>query len=287
MIKNPVLQFGVAVLLAAVVLSSGSPFGIASVSAARPADDKESLWTQQCLGWERTLTPNTKCVYGDKKSRVVVALVGDSHASHLFPAIERIAKARHWKLVVLVKISCGFADMRIRNIHLGREYRECATWNGNVIKRLKVLKPALTLILNSRRALHQVRSSDGSNAAKGRAVGRMMAKVPGQVAVIVDSPFAGIDVPKCIASRGASRCAIPKSTGTSYSLGAIEKAAVAYSRDSLIDLTVATCAKWPCPVVVKGITVFRDTEHLTATFARSVLGASGGTLDRALDARLP
>ncbi len=287
MIKSPVLQFGVAALLAAVVLSSGSPFGVPSVSAAKPADDKESLWTQQCLGWERTITPNTKCVYGDKKSHIVVALVGDSHASHLFPAIERIAKARHWKLVVLVKISCAFADMRIRNVHLGREYTECATWNRNVVKRLNVLRPALTLVLNSRRAIHQVRSSDSSNAAKGRAVGRMIAKVPGQLAVIVDAPFARIDVPACIAARGAARCAIPKSTAMSYSLGTIERAAVAYSRDALIDLTGATCAKWPCPVVVKGITVFRDTEHLTATFSRSVLGASGGALDRALDARLP
>lgn len=269
------LRFAVASALAAIVLSTGSAFGVPAVSATSPDNDKESLWTQHCLAWERITTPNTACVYGDKRSRVVIALVGDSHASHLFPAIERIARAHHWKLVVLVKVSCAFADMRIRNVFLGREYRECATWNSNIVKRLNVLKPTLTLVVSSRRALHPVRAADASNTAKGLAVGRLLKKIPGGVAVIVDSPFAG-----------NPRRAIPKSTALSYSLGAIEKVAVRSSGDHLIDLTSATCARWPCPVVVKGITVFRDMEHFTATFARSILGAPGGPLDRALLALL-
>jgi hypothetical protein len=269
-------SFGRTSLLAAIVLASGLIFGVSTASAVSPATDKESLWTQHCLAWERTLTPNTACVYGDRASTVVVALVGDSHASHLFPAIERIARARHWKLVVLVKISCGFADMRIRNVHLGREYTECATWNRNVVKRLAVLRPALTLVAMSRRALHPVRAVDSTNTAKGLAVGRMIMKVPGQVAVIVDAPF-----------RGANASYIPKTTALSYSLGAIERIAVAYSRDWLINLTAATCPRWPCPVVVNRITKFRDTEHFTATFSRTVLGVPGGALDVALDAHLP
>jgi hypothetical protein len=269
-------SFGRASLLAAIVLSSGLIFGVSSVSAVSPATDKESLWTQQCLAWERTITPNIACVYGDRVSKVVVALVGDSHASHLFPAIERIARARHWKLVVMVKISCGFADMRIRNVHLGREYTECATWNRNVVKRLAVLKPALTLVAMSRRALHPVRSVDSTNTAKGLAVGRMIMKVPGRVGVIVDAPY-----------RGSNASYIPKTTALSYSLGAIERIAVAYSGDSLINLTAATCPRWPCPVAVNRITKFRDTEHFTATFSRTVLGIPGGALDVALDAHLP
>ena len=266
---------GRASLLAAIVLSSGLIFGVSSVSAVSPATDKEILWTQQCLAWERITTPNTACVYGDKSSTVLVALVGDSHASHLFPAIERIARARHWKLVVMVKVSCAFIDMRIRNLHLGREYTECATWNRNVVKRLAVLKPALTLVAMSRRAIHPVRSVDNTNTAKGRAVGRMITRVPGQVAVIVDAPY-----------RGSYARSIPKTTALSSSLGSIEKIAVAYSGDALIDLTAATCPRWPCPVVVNGITKFRDTEHFTATFSRTVLGAPGGVLDVALYARL-
>lgn len=274
-------------LLVAIVLFTGSAVGASPVAAASPAADRESLWTQHCLAWERITTPNTACVYGDKSSAVVVALVGDSHASHLFPALDRIARAHHWKLVVLVKVSCGFVDIRIRNIALGREYRECATWNRNVVKRLAALRPALTLVAMSRRAVHPVRSADGSNVAKGRSMARMIGKVPGPVAIIVDAPFARINVPACIASRGASRCAIPRTTAVSSALGSIERTAASWSGASLVDLTGATCATWPCPVVVRGMTVFRDMEHFTATFSRNVLGSPGGVLDTALAVLLP
>jgi hypothetical protein len=241
-----------------------------------PANDREILWTQHCIAWERITTPNRACVYGDRTSRTVVALVGDSHASHLFPAIERIARARHWRLVVMVKVSCAFADMRVRNLALGREYFECAAWNRNVIRRLALLKPALTLVTNSRRAFRPVRLVDRTNKARGLAVGRMIRKVPGQVAVIVDSPYAG-----------NPRRAIPKSIALSSSLGAIEKVAVAASGAGLINLTRTICTRWPCPVVVGGIRVFRDADHLTATYARRRLGVPGGALDSALAARLP
>ncbi len=275
-LSSRLLSVGAASLLAVIVLSSGFAVGVQTVSAVSPANDKERLWTEHCLAWERITRPNTACIYGDRTSRVVIALVGDSHASHLFPAINRIAKAHHWKLVVLVKVSCAFADMRLRNIALGREYTECATWNLNVVRRLTALRPALTLVVASRRAMHPVRLTDRSNKAKGLAVGRMLKKVPGQVAVIVDAPFAGNPLRS-----------IPKSVALSYALGAIENVAVRSSGDSLIDLTRATCARWPCPAFVKGIRVFRDMEHFTATFSRTILGAPGGALDRALDALLP
>ncbi len=247
----------------------GAGFGVEAASAASPSNDKEVLWSQQCIGWERTLTPNTRCVYGDRTSHTVIALVGDSHASHLFPAIERLAKLHHWKLVVLVKVSCGFADMPVRNVALGRTYRECVIWNRNVVRRLAVLKPTLTVVVNSRNAMHATRAADSSNGAKGRAVGRMLAKVPGRVAIVIDSPVA-------------------RQPRAGYlAMGAIEKIAATSTGARLIDLTRATCSSWPCPAKVGHITKFRDHSHFTATFSRTILGVPGGALDRALTGLLP
>ncbi|MEO8570070.1 MAG: SGNH hydrolase domain-containing protein [Chloroflexota bacterium] len=260
------LSLAVTSFVAMTVLSSGLAAPVETATAASYPSSYERLWGDNCLAWERVLTPKTTCVYGDRTSKVVVAVVGDSHISHLFPAIERIAIARHWKLVVMVKVSCGFVDMRIRNLHLGREYYECATWNRNVVARLNVLKPTLTLVAQSRYAIHQVLSSQSSNTAKGQAEGRLLKKVPGQVALIVDSP-----------RRGQS------SVGA---MGAIEKVAGVYSGDSVINLTPDTCSRWPCPSSAGGITKFRDTEHFNAAWSRAMLGRPGGILDRAMDARL-
>ncbi len=266
--RDQLLAFVAAVLVAIVAPVVGPSIGHDAAAASSPATDREVLWTQHCLAWERIVTPNTACVYGDRSSRVVVALVGDSHASHLFPAIERIARARHWKLVVLVKVSCGFVDMRVRNVFLGREYTECRTWNANVLKRLAVLRPALTLVVNSRRAIHPALSSQTSNAAMGLALGRMLLRVPGTVRVIVDAPIAR------------------QPTASYLSLGVIERIGTGVSHDATISLTSATCSRWPCPSKVGTITKFRDSEHFTATFSRTILGAPGGTLDRALMAVL-
>jgi hypothetical protein len=166
--------------------------------------------------------------------------------------------------------------MRVRNLALGREYYECATWNRNVLARLATLRPALAVVAASRMAIHPVRSIDNTNTAKGLAVGRMLNRIPGAVSLIVDSPY-----------RGGYTRYIPKSVALSRSLGTIEKVAVGYSHDPLINLTATICPVWPCPVVVGGITKYRDSHHLTATYSRTILGAPGRALDKALAARLP
>ena len=83
------------------------PTTYAVTNALRPTlgnapNDYEQPWRDNCLGWEQTLTPITtgKCVYGNKNGEYTVALVGDSHGSALFPAINEVAKAHGWKLQI-------------------------------------------------------------------------------------------------------------------------------------------------------------------------------------------
>ena len=48
-------------------------------------------------GWRDTRV--VPCAYGDRRSTTTVVLFGDSHAPQWFPAFERVAAARHWRLV--------------------------------------------------------------------------------------------------------------------------------------------------------------------------------------------
>ncbi len=57
-----------------------------------------------------------------------------------------------------------------------------------------------------------------------------------------------------------------------------ERAAVKATGAGLVNLNDLICPADPCPAVVNGMIVLRDTHHLTATFARSLAPA----LDRAL-----
>src|SRR4029453_18002975 len=120
-----------------------------------------------------------KCIYGVTDATYTVALVGDSHAGHWFPALERLAKHEGWRVVTFVKVACPFIDMRVTNLSLKREYRECAAFNEATLERLAALKPDLTLVSMSRIAIRPLDGREDTVAAKGAAVGRMLKRLPG------------------------------------------------------------------------------------------------------------
>jgi peptidoglycan/LPS O-acetylase OafA/YrhL len=258
-------------------------------SDVRPAlanarSDEERLRGDGCLGFERATRP-PDCRYGDPDGTVTVALVGDSHAAQWFPALERIAKARHWQVLTFVKVACPFLDMSVRNVALKREYRECADWNEAVIARLATVTPDLTLISMSRFAIHPILARDMTIAARTDALTRFVERLPGRVALIVDTPDAGQDVPSCLARHisDVRDCAIPASIAFAGGLGALERAASDATDAGLIDLTSRICRGDPCSVVVDDRIVFRDSRHLTATYSRWL----AADLDRAIAAVFP
>ncbi len=252
---------------------------VTSMTTARAAADRERLWADGCMGYESTTVPR-HCVYGVPTSATIVALVGDSHASHLFPAVEKLAKQQGWRLEVFVKVSCAFIDMKVWNAALRRTYRECATWNANVVRRIAALKPAMTLVVNSRLALVPANLADRTNARKGAAIGREIAKLYGRVTLIVDSPRATSSVPACLAAhlRDIRPCASTRTSALRGSLGLLETIAAAATGDSLINLTSAICPAWSCLPVRNRAIIYRDTDHLTATFARSLSSALAAQL---------
>ena len=256
-------------------------------SLAQARQDEERLRRDGCLAFEPQVVPS-QCAYGIRDSDITVALVGDSHAAQWFGALERLAKHQGWRVVTFVKVACPFIDMPVRNIALKREYRECAAFNEATLSRLRSIQPDLTLVSMSRFATRPVDAADDTVAAKGAAVGRMIKRIPGRTMLIVDTPYAKIDVPACLSSHvdDVDACAIPARVAFLGSLGDVEAVAAKASGAGRIDLTSRICVGRPCSVVVNGMIVFRDHSHLTATFSRSLAPALGGAIARQLGGSL-
>ena len=71
------------------------------------------------LGYSATKSP--ACVFGDITSSKSVVLFGDSHASQWFPALERIARDNHWKLISFTKSACPVPSLdRLFDRKIGR-----------------------------------------------------------------------------------------------------------------------------------------------------------------------
>ena len=256
-------------------------------SLAQARQDEERLRRDGCLAFEPQTVP-AQCVYGVKDSAITVALVGDSHAAQWFGALERLAKHQGWRVVTFVKVACPFIDMPVRNIALKREYRECAAFNEATIARLRSIQPDLTLVSMSRFATRPLHAADDTVAAKGAAVARMIERIPGRTMLIVDTPYAKIDVPACLSSHvnDIDACAIPARVAFLGNLGDVEAVAAKASGAGLIDLTPRICVGRPCSVVVNGMIVFRDHSHLTATFSRSLAPALGSAIAKQLGGSL-
>ena len=243
-------------------------------SLASARDDEERLRGDGCLAFERVTTP-PNCVYGVKGSAITIALVGDSHASHWFPAIEAIALERGWRLVTFVKVSCSFTTLVQRNLALKREYRECTAFNEATVARLNQIKPALTIIVN-RRTFRPIEENITS-ALAGAALGEMVARIPGATVILVDTPDPGRDVPACLSKHPSDirACLFTQDDADNREIGIAERVAADVSGARLIDLTANICTEWPCSPISGSVLIYRDEDHMTATFSRSLAAPLG------------
>jgi peptidoglycan/LPS O-acetylase OafA/YrhL len=239
-----------------------------SLGASRADDDP--LLADGC-GLSLAGTKPPSCIYGDRDGAITVALVGDSHAAHWFPALDVVAKQRGWRLVPFTKFSCVFVDLPIWSPNLNREYTECEAWRENVVDRLVKLKPDL-VIISSNRWLPAIANRDNEPERQGAALAQLIERIPGSVALLVDTPRSDVDVPACLAkNRGAiERCTTTRSAAFGWRHLRRETEAARLTGATLVDMSDIVCPGDPCPPIIGNTLVYRDHHHLTATFVVSI-----------------
>lgn len=237
---------------------------------SRARNDVERLDRDGCTLGTLDVRPKD-CTYGSRDSDVVVALVGDSHTAQWFPALEVIAEERRWRLVPYTKVSCRFLDMAFRSRTLQREYRECAQWRELVMDRLTQLQPDL-VITSVARAPSPLTAQDDSPRRQGEALARLLLRLPGKKAIIVDTPQFDIDPPQCLSLHrdDIRRCSMPWATAFNWRRLILERTAASSTGATIIDLSDRICPAHWCDEVQGHTIVFRDYHHLTATFAASL-----------------
>jgi hypothetical protein len=241
--------------------------------------DAEPIFRDKCsLTFAGTRPP--VCFYGPKDATLTVALVGDSHAAHWFPALLRLADERGWRLVPFTKYSCPFVDMRIYSSWLKREYTECEAWRWNVVKALRELKPDL-IVVTSHRWFPTIVAGDQDATHQGEAMARLLRELPGQVALLADTPISRYDVPACLSRNldDIRRCASDRAYAFGSKPMARERVAARLTGAALVTMSDVICpGKGKCPAVVDRMIVYRDDHHLTATFSASLAPILGERL---------
>jgi peptidoglycan/LPS O-acetylase OafA/YrhL len=86
------------------------------------------------------------CVFGDRSGTHTMILYGDSHAGMWFQALDDIATAAHWKLVVLSKGACPADPLPTHAPSSTGEWAACDRWHDFAIKRINTIKPVLLVV---------------------------------------------------------------------------------------------------------------------------------------------
>ena len=227
----------------------------------------------------------TRCALGDTTSSTVAVLYGDSHAHHWLPTADRLARERGWRLETVMKNSCGAVDATRSYRLLSRDYVECDAWRARALAYVDSLRPALVVVASAAESYEGVDPDEWVGGTR-RVLSRL-ADAGGAVLQVRDVPRPTFHVPACLARaawRGGpdAACSFPGAPETEV-YAAQTAAARGLSAVTTADLTAAVCPGSPCEVVRDDtLVVYRDTDHLTASFARTLAPDMGRAADRAL-----
>jgi peptidoglycan/LPS O-acetylase OafA/YrhL len=223
------------------------------------------------------------CVFGDRSAKETVVLMGDSHAEHWLPAVDRIGKERGWKVLAMVKPACPVADIpELVNGRLKRRYTECTTWRRAMLRRIVGLRP-MAVILSSYDHYMPARGKLSESGVTPdtwrdglRRTYSLLSSARINTIVMRDVPQPGFDVPACLSRRAAGapfrmrECEYDRDESVSpRAIAAQNEAARGLDRVAFVDMTDRLCTRSPCAVALRGSVVYRDDDHLTATFSRA------------------
>lgn len=245
------------------------------------------------LSYTDVQQPN--CVFGDSTSENTVVLFGDSHAGHLFPAMETLADSLGFRLVSVTKSACPSVLVEPSESELGRPYTECTEWQEAMYDRLARENPDVVVLANFRDHLGSeadevsyLEWKEGLDESLDR-----LHQMGVRAVVVGDTPEFPVSVPECL-SRAAwhdeatSECNVSRDIALDSTRRANQHAIVAeHSNARWVDPSGPLCDSVVCFAVRGGVVLFRDRSHLTveaskllaATFAPLLVwGTDQGSL---------
>ena len=232
------------------------------------------------------------CVLGTKsaKPQRTVAIVGDSHATQWFPAFDKLAKSRNWKVKTFAKSSCPFTTA-VRTLSAEQtdtEQRNCQSWIRKVRKAIAADSTIEQVYTTAFSAPYGWKSPAGNHLVSPRTDGYLPVwhswlREGKDVYVIRDVPRAKGDVPRCLAVHLRNRMACGLGREDALKPDAIADAARLSKPDGvrLLDLTDHFCDDASCYPVVGNVIVYMDASHLMGAYSMALAPYLLAKIDKA------
>ena len=240
-------------------------------SAATAHHDDPPVFYDGCMDSYLDSTVE-QCAFGDETSTTSVVLFGDSHAAMWFPALDYAANQEGWKLYNWTKATCPPIDAQIWSPVLGRNFTECETWRQNVLARIAEVHPAVVVLGMARHYIAEygfVPYQPTWNQGLGEMISSIV-KLGPKVVVLGPVPKPPFIVPSCLSENlsDAQKCQVPQNVGFDEAGEALESQAAIQAGASYVQTEPWFCAGGQCADIVGNIEVWRDDNHITATYSK-------------------
>ncbi|MBR8743344.1 acyltransferase family protein [Nocardiopsis sp. MG754419] len=250
-------------------------------------DDVPRTYDDDCQAGFDDADPSQWCEYGPDDATATVVITGDSHSLQWFPALEELAEERGWRLVVLSKSACAFTDVLVGRD--GEPYDECLEWNRAAVDEILEIEPDLLFTSSSVKG-RPYGIGDGGGDETRRVMAEGMAElwrdvtesgVP--VLAVRDTPRVSTEVLECLAANTDDPTACDRPAAEALETDDPQELAVEEVEEAqIVDLTDRFCVEDTCAVVIGNVLVYRDSHHITETYARLLADDLGERMDQAL-----
>ena len=193
--------------------------------------------------------------------RHTVVIAGASHSFQWEPAFGQIAEQQDWHVVTIGKGSCRLA------LEPGVPDSDCARWQHGAVQRIIAMNPDLVVTVGT------ITAADGERVSTEQVAAWQELDAAGiRILTIRDNPrFHDFSPPACVEEHGpdSPECALPRQAIFAASNPVVGFQGVPDSARH-IDLTDRICDETMCRPVVGNVLVYRDWNHLTGTYVRTL-----------------
>jgi hypothetical protein len=222
------------------------------------------------------------CSFAARDSDVRVALFGDSHALQWLPALVAAADEAGWTVETLTKAACPPAQVEFGRKEVGAAV-SCRAWRRQALARLSEDPPDVLLLSGAGRVYNLLDAAgeripdDEVLAEWQRGLAATLSALPGatRTTVLADTPLMQRNPVSCLTSDPGdlSACQTTRAIAFGRPLDAAERAVAREHGAGFASLGELVCPYDPCPVVIGDVLLWRNADHITATFAASLAPA--------------
>jgi hypothetical protein len=252
--------------------------------------DRPPNYDDECHG--DTLDPVLHpCTYGVDDSDTTVVLFGDSHALQWQPSLKTAAFRNDWRLVTLTKAACPPPQILSARKE-DAAGASCETWRAEALDWITQNEPDVVLMTGGGRIYKLVdeggeRIPDEERTAAWTAgLTATIEAMPEATTVVVlaDTPYLQTNPATCLEADPSDlmACSTPRAAAIDASFDLAERTAVEAAGANYADLNELICPYSPCPVVFDDVLAWRNRDHLTATFVKTLAPSLGQAINEAL-----